>query len=102
MMTNLHYGNCRGVLQAIKGALYRRSSGGRRISASHILEIQFYSVPILSDSVAKLLELEFEWILPDAVSMIQTASHLSPDAVRIIQKTSQESGLESFINLHTR
>ncbi|GKG32354.1 hypothetical protein Tco_0429864, partial [Tanacetum coccineum] len=39
---------------------------------------------------------------PDAVSMIQTASHLSPDAVRIFQTASLESGLESFINLHTR
>ncbi|GJY44363.1 hypothetical protein Tco_0432576 [Tanacetum coccineum] len=38
----------------------------------------------------------------DAVSMIQTASHLSPDAVKIIQMASPESGLESFINLHTR
>ncbi|GJS25066.1 hypothetical protein Tco_0453698 [Tanacetum coccineum] len=38
---------------------------------------------------------------PEAVSMIQTASHLSPDAVRIIQTASSESGLESFINLHT-
>ncbi|GJW78411.1 retrovirus-related pol polyprotein from transposon TNT 1-94 [Tanacetum coccineum] len=29
-------------------------------------------------------------------------SHLSPDAVRIIQTVSLESGLESFINLHTQ
>ncbi|GJX05070.1 hypothetical protein Tco_0190986 [Tanacetum coccineum] len=32
---------------------------------------------------------------PDAVSMIQTASHLSPDAVRDIQTASPETGLES-------
>ncbi|GKD74666.1 hypothetical protein Tco_1332948, partial [Tanacetum coccineum] len=32
---------------------------------------------------------------PDAVSMIQTVSYLSPDVVRIIQTTSLESGLES-------
>ncbi|GKB77422.1 hypothetical protein Tco_0944317 [Tanacetum coccineum] len=32
---------------------------------------------------------------PDAVSMIQTASHLSPDAVGNIQTGSLESGLES-------
>ncbi|GJU64866.1 hypothetical protein Tco_1246701 [Tanacetum coccineum] len=35
-------------------------------------------------------------------SPFSTASHLSPDAVRIIQTASLESGLEYFINLHTR
>ncbi|GJZ97602.1 hypothetical protein Tco_0670055 [Tanacetum coccineum] len=39
---------------------------------------------------------------PDVVSMIQTASHLSLNAVRMIQTASPESGLESFINLHIR
>ncbi|GKA34691.1 retrovirus-related pol polyprotein from transposon TNT 1-94 [Tanacetum coccineum] len=33
--------------------------------------------------------------------MIQTASHLSLGAIRIVQKASSESGLESFNNLHT-
>ncbi|GKA51725.1 hypothetical protein Tco_0744921 [Tanacetum coccineum] len=56
------------------------------------------------DTVVKL---GFLWVFkldgyPDAVSMIQTTSHLSLDAVRIIQTASPESGLESFINLHTR
>nr|GEY42363.1 copia protein [Tanacetum cinerariifolium] len=37
---------------------------------------------------------------PDAVSMIQTASHLSPDAVRIIQMASLEKRLVRFDELY--
>ncbi|GKE36962.1 hypothetical protein Tco_1460367, partial [Tanacetum coccineum] len=76
------YTQTRGVLPAYLKVLYTGDSpGARRILScfnierynflyqfSATLELHYMEVantmPVLSDSVAKLLELEFEWILP--------------------------------------